>query len=140
MLDAFAMTPVVGMERRLQKVEEAIIRQRGWNPVRDMELPALEAETARLRKGLAELRATWRVAPERRVIAICGSVFGVLAIVAAVLGFWGLVPALAGVTIGFVVIRGSMEVKKLLAPLMESLGALEEKTFVTVEVAQPASA
>lgn len=125
--------------KRIEKIEAGIQRQAGWNPVRDTQLPGLAQEAARLRQQLADARAAWVVAPERRNIRVVGIIFGTCGIAAALLGYFGLVPAFAGVALGFA-LRGSIEANRRLKPLHDAMLELEGRVFVTVEVVQPNAA
>ncbi|MBR0672317.1 hypothetical protein [Neoroseomonas soli] len=126
-------------EKRIEKIEAGLQRQIGWNPVRDAQLPSLAQETARLRQQLAEARAAWAVAPERRNFRVVGIIFGICALAAALLGYFGLIPAFAGVALGFA-LRGSIEANRRLKPLHDAMLELEGRVFITVEVVQPNAA
>lgn len=136
MLDSYVFQ---NAEQRIGKIEAALQRQRGWNPVRDAALPALAAEAARLRQHLAETRVAWEVAPERRDTRMVSAIFGIGALAAAVLGFFGLVLPFAGVAVGFA-LRGSIGAKRRLRPLYDAMLDLEGRAFVMVEVVPPGAA
>ena len=80
--------------KRIEKIEAGIQRQAGWNPVRDTQLPGLAQEAARLRQQLADARAAWLVAPERRNIRVVGIIFG-----ACDIAFWSSVLAILALVV-----------------------------------------
>jgi hypothetical protein len=121
--------------KRIDKIEAGLQRQTGWNPERDAQLPALAEEAARLRAQLAEARIAWESAPERRNTRVVGLIFGVCGLAAAVLGFFGLLPAFAGVALGFA-LKGSIEANRRLKQLFDAMLDLEGRVFVTVEIVQ----
>lgn len=136
MLDSFVFQ---NAEKRIGKIEAGLQRQTGWNPARDAAIPALAEEAARLRQQLDQARAAWDVAPERRNIRLVGIIFGLGGLAAAGVGFFGLVPAFAGVAVGFA-LRGSIEANRRLKTLHDAMLDLEGRVFVMVEVVQPGTA
>jgi len=122
-------------EKRIEKIKAGLERQTGWNPERDAQLPALAEEAEHLRMQLTEARTAWEDAPERRTIRVVGLIFGLCGLAAALFGYFGLLPAFAGVAIGFA-LKGSIEANRRLKPLHDAMLDLEGRVFVTVEVAQ----
>ena len=121
--------------KRIDKIEAGLQRQRGWNPDRDAQLPALAQEAAGLRAQLAAAQTAWEGAPERRNTRVLAIIFGVAGVGAALFGAFGLLPAFAGVAIGFA-LKGSIEANRRLKPLHDEMLDLEGRVFVTVEVVQ----